>query len=210
MKCPHCASEFAAATHMFSLGEDQSGSWEVNSTRCGICDRLIVTVGLRDGTTYPAWPQSSARVRLSSEVPDEYAGDYHSACQTLPHSPEASSALGRRLLQKFLAEQIGATEGGLADQIRVAVLGSELPQFLREALQTYSAVAHLDEPGSKSDYPSALADVQPLEAEWLLDVLEGLFDSFFVRPALLRFKEQEVRRTLLPQPTSIPDPQTED
>ena len=39
-------------------------------------------------------------------------------------------------------------------------------------------------------------EVEPGEAEWLLDVLEGLFDFYFVQPAILAKKRQALNRKL--------------
>jgi len=31
MECPHCGSEFEGKSHVFALGEDPDGSWQVLS-----------------------------------------------------------------------------------------------------------------------------------------------------------------------------------
>ena len=157
MECPHCQTEFAATPHVFALGEDQDGSWQVSNVRCSVCDRLITNICTKDGRSYPAWPHSSLRPRLSEDVPAEYADDYHAACQVFFHSPEATAALSRRVLHGVLGKQAGAGDDGLVDQIRRTVLGPDMPPYLKQGLQTYSRLAKLDSEPGKSLHPEALA-----------------------------------------------------
>lgn len=187
MECPHCQVDVDLKLHTFALGEDKEGAWQVSSCRCPACDRLIVDIGTKEGRTYPVWPAMS-RPRLSDDVPADLAGDYHTAARILADSPEASAAISRRLLHRFLADYAGAGGGGLADQVRRAAAADDMPAYLREALQTLSRVADLASDGQKSLHPEALVTPQPGEPEWLLDVLQSLFELYFVQPARMRRK----------------------
>lgn len=187
MECPHCQAYVDLKPHVFALGEDQEGTWQVSSCRCPACDRLIVDIGTKDGRTYPVWPASS-RPRLSEDVPADLAVEYHTAARILADSPEASAAISRRLLHRFLASYAGAGGGGLADQVRRAAASEEMPPYLRDALRTLSRVAGLDSDGNKSLHPEALTAPGPGEPEWLLDVLQSLFELYFVQPAHMRRK----------------------
>ena len=140
----------------------------------------------KDGPSYPVRPASASRPRLSDDVPAEYADEHLVAAQILAYSPEASAAIGRRLLHRFLADKVGAGSGELAGQIRQTAGSPELPQYLEDALQTYARVARLESGSVKSLYPEALTPVEPGEAEWLLDMLQPLFELYFVQPARLR------------------------
>jgi hypothetical protein len=48
----------------------------------------------------------------------------------------------------------------------------------------------------KSKSTGEVVDVEPGEAEWLLDVLEGLFGFYFVEPATLEQKRNELNAKL--------------
>ena len=120
MECPHCRAEITATPHFFALGEDQDGTWQVSNLRCPTCDHLIIELCTKQGCTYPAWPVSSTRPRLSDDVPADYAAEYHTASQVIFYSSEASAAISRRSLHRFLATKVHAGHGGLADQIRQA------------------------------------------------------------------------------------------
>ena len=196
MQCPHCRSEVEVKAHSFALGEDPDGTWQVSSARCPACDRLVVDLCLKDVCTYPAWPAGTTRARPSAEVPAALAGEFLTASQVIVYSPEASAAISRRLLQRVLDEQAGVGGGGLADQIRRALLSPALPPYVKEALQTYVDLAKIGLGNDKNLHPEALAPAEPGEAEWLLDVHELLFELFFVQPARLRRKRDALEETI--------------
>lgn len=204
MQCPHCRAELDAKTHVFALGEDPDGAWQVSNTRCPTCDRLVVALCTKDGCTYPVRPLNSTRARLSEDVPAEYADDYHSASQIISYSPEASAAISRRSLHRFLATKVHAGHGGLADQIRQATLAPDLPAYLKQALRMVATVAKLEPDSIKSLQPEALAPAEPGEADWLLDVLEPLFDLYFVQPARMQRKQDAMEENIAPPAPPAP------
>ena len=196
MQCSHCQTEISVTPHVFALGEDQDGTWQVASSRCPVCHRLLVELRTMNGCTYPAWPAGASRPRLSDDVPEEYASEYLTACQILAYSAEASAAVSRRLLHRFLAQQAGAATGGLAQQIEKATRSAEVPVYLKDALHKLVDVAGLAPDTEKSKRPEVLTPVEPGEAEWLLDVLQPLFELYFVQPALLRRRQAELEENV--------------
>jgi hypothetical protein len=196
MLCPHCQTEISVTPHVFALGEDKDGSWQVSSSRCPVCERLLVNICTKDGCTYPAWPATSSRPRLTEDVPAEFADEYLVASQIIPYSPEASAAISRRLLHRFLAGHTKVGAGGLAQQIDRATRSSELPAYLKDALQTLARIAKLEPGSEKSKRPEMLIEVEPGEAEWLLDVLHPLFELFFVQPAITQRRQNAVEEMI--------------
>jgi hypothetical protein len=196
MQCPHCHSEISVTPHVFALGEDKDGTWQVASSRCPTCSRLLVNICTKDGCTYPAWPASSTRPRLSDDVPTEFATEYLAACQIIFYSPEASAAISRRLLHRFLAAHTSAGAGGLAQQIDKVARSTELPPYIKDALRTLSRVAKLEPDSEKSKRPEALTSVEPGEADWLLDVLQPLFELYFVQPARLQRQQDALEEKI--------------
>ena len=210
MECPHCLSEFTATPHTFALGEDQDGSWQVSNLRCPTCDRLIVNICTKEGCTYPAWPAASTRARLSEDVPADFAAEYHAASQVIVYSAQASAAISRRALHRFLADQVHAGHGGLHDQIRQAVIAPDLPPYLKQALRKLAQIAKLEHDSAKSLRPEAVVSVEPGETEWLLDVLQALFDLYFVQPARMLRKQAVLDEKIAPPaPPAIVDDQGE-
>ncbi len=200
MECAHCGSDFDATPHVFSLGIDQDGTWQISNTRCPTCDRLIVAVCSKEGKNYPAYPAGSVKAQLSDDVPADLASEYWAAGQVLPYSEEASAAISRRLLQRVLSSQAGAGYGGLAEQIRRAVASPAMPPYLKEALETLVKLARLEADEAKSYRCEALARVNEGEAEWLLDVLKPLFEFYYVQPALVRRMRYAIEERLSPAP----------
>ncbi len=49
---------------------------------------------------------------------------------------------------------------------------------------------------TKSDSSGEIVDVEPGEADWLLETLEGLFDFYFVQPKLLEAKRAALNQKL--------------
>jgi hypothetical protein len=203
MQCPHCRYEFEAKPHKFSLGIDRDGTWQVASTRCPTCDRLIVNLCTDSGCTYPAWPATLSRPWLSADIPAGLAAEYHTAAQVLAYSPEAAAAIGRRLLSGFLADYLDAGDDGLAEQIEAVLTSALLPPYLKDALATWADVAKLDPDQTKSALPQTLVAVEPGEAEWLLDVLDLLFELHFELPARMQRKVDALEEQIGPLHSAI-------
>ncbi|NLD43188.1 MAG: hypothetical protein GX657_06820, partial [Chloroflexi bacterium] len=102
----------------------------------------------------------------------------------------------RRLLHRLLAVKTAAGHGGLSDQIRQAVIASDLPPYLKQALQTLVRVAKLEPGSSKSEKPDTLTPAEPGEPEWLLDIVEAMFDLYFVRPAHMERKQAALEESI--------------
>jgi len=200
MECTHCGSDFEATPHTFSLGIDQDGTWHVSSQRCPTCDRLIVGVASKEGANYPALPAGTVRAKLSEDVPADLASEYWAAAQVLPYSEEASAAISRRLLQRVLAAKAGAGYGGLADQIKRALVSPTMPPYLKEALETLVKLAKLESHEAKSYRCDSLAGVNQGEAMWLLEVLKPLFEFYYVQPALVARMRKPIEDRLSPAP----------
>ena len=106
--------------------------------------------------------------------------DYNEACLVLDLSPKASAALSRRCLQHVLREKGSVTSGNLASEID-QVLPS-LPSHLADYLDAIRNVGNFAAHPSKSTSTGEIVDVESGEAEWCLDVLEELFDFYYVQP----------------------------
>ena len=98
-----------------------------------------------------------------------------------PKSKKASAALARRCLQFTLTTKGGAKSKDLASQID-EVIGS-LPSVLADNVDAIRQVGNFAAHPIKSTSSGEIVDVEEGEAEWLLDVLEDLFEHFYVAPA---------------------------
>ena len=140
------------------------------------------------------WPQFSARPPVPSQVPQEIAQDYSEASIVLELSPKASAALSRRCLQAVLRGAAYTKAKDLNDQI-LEVLPN-LPSNIAQNLDAIRVVGNFAAHPSKSQVTGVIIDVEPGEAEWNLDVLDALFDYFYVRPEIEKKKRDDLNRKL--------------
>jgi hypothetical protein len=173
----------------------------VDYTQCPACERGVIF--LRTHATgvpvaslirYLAYPRAVARTPLSPVVPEVFAQDYREACLVLSDSPKASAALSRRCLQSVLRDAGRTTKKDLADQIE-EVLPS-LPPGLRSLIDAVRNVGNFAAHPTKSKHTGEIIDVEPGEAELLLDVLEMAFDLYFVQPAEVERKRDAINAKL--------------
>jgi hypothetical protein len=110
------------------------------------------------------------------------AEEFAEASAVLPVSPKASAALSRRCLQTLLREAAGVTHGDLSDEIDQVVEEGGLPSHLVGALHAVREIGNFGTHPIKSQRTGEVLPVEPGEAEWTLEVLELLFDFYFVSP----------------------------
>jgi hypothetical protein len=137
------------------------------------------------------FPENSTRL-VALEVPDAYKTEYLEACDVFTSSPKASAALSRRLLQKILREEFGIKRRNLADEIEDFINGGNAPSYLNDAIDAVRNIGNFAAHPLKSTSTGEIVDVEAGEAEWLIEVIESLFDFAFVQP-----KKLEERRNKL-------------
>jgi hypothetical protein len=215
MKCPHCNVEVNPAFNDFYLESDPDGDWFIAFMKCPnlFCDRLIVK--LVEGNAKVAAPSLhtylegvnseyivrpfliESRSKPPVEVEPMFAQDYIEACLVFSLSPKASAALSRRCLQNVLREKAKVKKSDLINEIKQIVDSNILPSGLSESLDAVRVIGNFASHPIKSKNTGEIIDVEFGEAEWLLDVLESLFDFYFVQPKLLEAKKEAINRKLL-------------
>ena len=123
---------------------------------------------------------------VPKEVPDDIAKDYLEAKAIIAISPRASAALSRRCLQSVLQHE-GYADTNLAKQIKAAIneqnVDKVLPLIVRQSLDAIRNFGNFSVHPITAKSSNQIIDVEPSEAEWCLEILEGLFLHFFVNPA---------------------------
>jgi hypothetical protein len=162
----------------------------VDAAGCPACGRVVLTARASakpgasdDSIDVQLWPDTVVRP-VHPEVEAEAAGlasDFREAVSVFSRSKKASAALSRRCLQFVLVHKGGVTEKDLAKQID-QVLPS-LPSSLAANVDAIRHVGNFAAHPMKSQTSGEIVDVEDGEAEWLLDVLEELFDFYYVAPA---------------------------
>jgi hypothetical protein len=210
MKCPHCAVDINENFTEKFIGGDPEGYWSVFHMNCPNpeCKKLIIE--LRDGDAVPEHryglisisnsitvrPLVSSRPPVPSQVDKLFSEDYNEACLILSFSPKASAALSRRCLQNILREKAGVKHGNLSNEIQQVIDSRMLPSYLNESIDAIRNIGNFAAHPSKSTTTGEIIPIEQGEAEWLLDVIESLFDFYFVQPALLKAKRDALNQKL--------------
>ena len=199
MRCPYCAAVLQADLRTHRHIQDRAGVWEIYSAVCASCKKamiLLTTEKKEKDSPYmeiQAWPKEVNRPLLPPEVVEPYASDYYEACFVLADSPRASAALSRRCLQALLREKADVRPGELSSEIDQALASQPLPPELASMLVGIRDVGNFAVHPLKNTHPGVVLDVEPGEAEYILDVLEALFDFYLVRPARLKEKSDALK-----------------
>ena len=206
MKCPHCLVSFFSVFVENPLGGkdqlwDNDGRWMARSTKCPTCEKASIFLLLYDMHNnvlkqLQVWPKGIARSPLPLEVPEQFANDYRQACNVLADSPPASAALSRRSLQALLREKAGTKSRDLSPAIDEVIESKALPSDLANAMDAIRNIGNFGTHTQKSKHTGEIMDVEPGEAEWNLDVLENLFDFYFVRTARLAAQQAALNKKL--------------
>jgi hypothetical protein len=136
------------------------------------------------------------RITIPPEVPEKYADDFREAVLVLDLSPMASAALSRRILQNILRDEFGIQHRTLADEIDTFIAQSGIPSYLTNAVDAIRNIGNLAAHPLKSTNTGEVMAVEPGEAEWLIEVLDSLFDFKFVQPMKLQERRDQLNAKL--------------
>ena len=217
MKCPHCLESFHIPTQdrnprLVSPSPSKSGHWWYARTGCPTCEEIIIWLVLSEGVSRHSalgdtpngtrqftmvHPKASGRPPVPVDVPAEFAEDYAEACLVIGDSPKASAALSRRCLQHILREKAGVQNpNDLAKAIDEVVNNPSIPSDISASLDAVRHIGNFSAHPNKSSITGEIVPVEEGEAEWCLEVIEILFDYYFVRPADIKRRTQALNQKL--------------
>lgn len=212
MKCPHCNTGVntkweESSAYADDLQNPVTGV-EIAHGRCPECDGIIVklvrgSLGFADYQYFVnnlqseeiIYPKFSTRF-IENEVPEPYRSEFKEATAILNLSPKASAALSRRMLQNILHHQYKIQKRSLADEIEEFIKMQGVPSHLAGAIDAIRNIGNFGAHPMKNTNTGEIVDVESGEAEWLLDVLESLFDFAFVQPSRLEERKQKLNNKL--------------
>jgi uncharacterized protein DUF4145 len=143
-------------------------------------------------------------------VGDPYRRDYMEASLILDDSPRMSSVLSRRILQDLLEQFAGRTEYKLEDRIDNFIADTKYPSSIKDNLHHLRDIANFSAHTKTNKATGEIIEVDRDEAEWTLEVVDGLFDYFIVAPE--RDKQRRTNwdakrgQTGAPRPVRRPKP----
>ena len=218
MKCPHCLVEFHAKVEWKYLDDDVEGDWAIEKYQCPNpkCSKFVLYlvkgkakyISYAAGTAqvfngiYPVSkrilinPKGSSHPPVPPQVTTIFSEDYTEACLVLPDSPKASAALSRRCLQNILREKAGVKHSDLATEIQEVLDKNLYPSYISDIVDAVRNIGNFAAHPTKSIQTGEIIDVEPGEAELNLDVIEALFDFYFVSPDLIAKKKADINKKL--------------
>jgi hypothetical protein len=206
MQCPYCQHHFHEQWRWQQVQITENNDIygvdgkAIRALRTPCCKSYVVqyhdTQGIDTRSIEVPWrmvePIGANRGPVSAYVPAAIRDDYIEACNVLPLSAKASAALSRRCLQNILHEQ-GYRAKDLNREIDLLLNESDTSKSVPSSLRT--TIDGIRNFGNFSAHPIAdrtsleIIDVEPEEAEWCLEILEGLFDHFYVQPQIAAEKK---------------------
>ncbi len=214
MKCPHCNIGVSFDFGHLEWEEDEQEKtgmgYGIFHSHCPECDGLVVlfkkgsykekklghTSCLEDITLEEIIYPKSVNRKVEVEVPERYRKDFLEACAVQPISAKASAALSRRILQDILREHYKIKHSSLATEIEDFIGLKDVPSYLYQAVDAIRNIGNFAAHPLKDTNTGEIVDVEAGEAEWLLDVLESLFDFAFIQPNRLADRKNSLNEKL--------------
>jgi hypothetical protein len=203
MDCSHCGKAFHDHWKSFGIGragdqrlldDDNSNfnvDWSGTYTVCPSCYNattdLTVTSRVDDSAaiTVRVHPLNTYRNPTPKEVPGDLKEDYEEACKILDISHKASAALSRRCLQAILQKH-GYNQKDLAKQIQALLdepdLTKAIPIALRQSVDAIRNFGNFSAHALTDQTTLQVIAVDAGEAEWCLDILDDMFEHYYVKP----------------------------
>ena len=211
MICPHCYTtvkinwdSVGPITHPSNIPKEHTIKFE----KCPGCDELIIYLVERSyiGTKEIGrflekeneiliYPYRSEFQNLD-DIPKDYLEDYNEAINVLSASPKASAALTRRLLQNIIREEFKIKENSLALEIQKFIELNGIPSHLTDAIDAVRNIGNFAAHPTKDKNTGEIVSVENGEAEWLIEVIEALFDFTFIQPKKLKKRQKELNLKL--------------
>ncbi len=218
MTCPYCGIRMKPVPSGGPLGhgsqmfysDADSEQHRVAAVACPDCNGIFLThndfsvvdgpdsgtARFIEGAEFILLPRVSSRPRLSSDVPEPYASLYNEAALILADSPRASAILSRRCLQHLLREEAHAPNlKTLYDEIEWTIANAGLPGYITDSLHEPRVVGNMGAHPTKSDEGEYI-EVKAGEADWMLDVLDSLFEFYFIAKARAATRKAELAERL--------------
>jgi hypothetical protein len=205
MICPSCGIGIAIDFfNKIELNNHDNVFDVIYCDRCPSCNELIVK--LRQVSRHEffeefiqqekiIYPSVYSR-KVEAEVPRSYKKEFLEACAVLSLSPKSSAALSRRLLQQILREEYKIQCPNLAQEIDKFIKLPDIPAYVKDAVDAIRNVGNFAAHPLKDTQTGQILEVETGEAEWLIGVLETLFDITFVQPKRLAEKQKKLNEKL--------------
>ena len=202
MICPHCLIGIAETwelelnDYLVDVVDDER--FQIFSQTCTECKKLIIKMmtekATPSGRGFSPWkqtderylyPKKPNRAPIPETIPKKFSKDYFEAVAVLCDSPNASAALSRRVLQHILEGKSNVAKDRLDAQIKEARKNERFDPKLDGLLDYVRKFGNFGTHASKDD-TDKIIDVESGEAETMLEIIEALFEYYYLRPEELK------------------------
>jgi hypothetical protein len=143
--------------------------------------------GWRAGDEIDQWnlrPESSSKFQ-PDYIPTALREDYYEACVIRDKSPKAAATLARRCLQGMIRDFCGISKARLIDEVRelkrLVDEGTAPKGVEPETIDAIDAVRDIGNIGAHMERDiSLIIDVDPGEVQALIELIEMLFEDWYV------------------------------
>lgn len=220
MQCPTCLKEIHFAekgSYTYSFYDavppfencDELSGFDIAHGVCPSCRNVIVLVRVGEYEQLGEFQYGISGVKiekiifpdiipkkLEKEIPESYGKDYEEAALVLRISPKASAAISRRLLQNILRDEFKIKPSSLSKEIDTFLSKKDIPTYLGNAIDAIRNIGNFAAHPLKDTNTGEIQNVESGEAEWLLEVLESLFDFTFIQPKRLEERKNNLNKKL--------------
>lgn len=215
MICTHCKKNIYFEEYyseIMDLGENNNNAIEILAGYCPACEGLLVILNKGDYNHYDddgdkyigftanekinVYPMEKNNILNLQDIPGEFYEDYLEAKEALQYSCKASAALSRRCLQNLLHNKLKINKRNLVQEIQEFIDNEKAPSYIKEAIDAVRNIGNFAAHPLKDTNTGEIVPVEPGEAEWLVEVLELLFDFYFVQPKKLKERKRKLNEKL--------------
>lgn len=201
--CPHC--DVYSSMRIDASYERES--WEFDFIcSCPHCEKTVFTKAqysesydddvFKEETKVTSVFPTIQHAVIDKAIPDIYKEDYREAQLILKLSPKASATLSRRVLQNILREEYKIEKRSLAQEIDEFLKLDGIPSYIAQAIDAVRNIGNFAAHPSKNSNTGEIVAVESGEAEWLLEVLDTLFDFSFLQPEKLDKRRKRLNEKL--------------
>jgi Domain of unknown function (DUF4145) len=200
--CPHCEREVTFRAMLGGqIADVNTSEYWTGQRYCpnATCNGHVFIVAKNHDLIkiYPSVPPPKPRPEPHESVKPPYNTDYNEAAAVLSLSAKASAALSRRILQTLIRDKAGIQKANLSLEIDELIATGGLPSRINESVDAIRNIGNFAAHPIKSTNTGEIVEVEPGEAEWNLDVLDMMFDHYFVQPFLLQEKKDALNKKLV-------------
>jgi hypothetical protein len=199
--CPHCNREvtFKSVTSGKDIHIPPRNWVGVRYCPNTECKKIVFFVLEKDSLSamYPAVDKEQNRPPLNNLIPEEFRKEFEEAASVLELSPKSSAALSRRCLQRLLREHLNIKKKDLFQEIDELLKNGNLPSHIAGSVDAIRNIGNFAAHPLKYTNTGEIVDVEFGEAEWTLDVLEMLFDFYFIMPKGVQAKKDALNQKLI-------------